>query len=76
MNSTDANQPGEFPGKRVYTAEEQAKYLALYKSQFDPLQAEREFREMLEKGGVGWEQLMQELDEIDRQAEAVQSRSP
>jgi len=76
MNSTDPNQSSEFSSRREMTAEEQAAYLSLHKSQFDPLEAEREYRNMLEKGTITWEQLLQELDEIDSQAEAVRPRSP
>jgi hypothetical protein len=72
MNTT--GQSGELPYRREMTAEEQAKFLALYASQFDPLEAEREYGEMLEKGGVAWEQLLQELDEIDK-AETAEPRS-
>jgi hypothetical protein len=75
MSSTNLHQSGELPYRREMTAEEQAEFLALYKSQFDPVEAEREYGEMLEKGGVPWEQLLQELDEIDHQGGTAQPRS-
>ena len=76
MNSKDPNRSGEFPNRREMTVEEQAAYLALHKSKFDPIEAEREYGELMEKGTITWEQLLLELDEIDRQAAPAQPRSP
>jgi hypothetical protein len=48
------------------TAEETAAALALFDAEFDPVQAEKEYRALADNGGETWEQLMQKLDEIDQ----------
>jgi hypothetical protein len=50
----------------AYSPEQVAKVLAEFKDSFDPVEAEREYRDMIENGGVRWEDLMLELDGIDR----------
>jgi hypothetical protein len=51
------------------TDEEKTAILASYDAQFDSVEAEKEYRAMIDKGGVSWEHLMEKLDEIDKKSQ-------
>ena len=61
------------PSNRVLTPEEHAALVAEYMKEFDPVQAEAEYRDMIENGGIDFEDLMRNLEEIDRR---VRSEKP
>jgi len=61
----------QMPPIRDLTPEEKAALLAQYKAEFDPVQAEAEYRDMLENGGVDAEQLLDELRQIHKQAKKL-----
>jgi hypothetical protein len=67
MKFVDLKDTNFAPAVRDLTPEEKAALLAQYKSEFDPVQAEAEYRDMLENGGVDAEQLLQELRRIHDQ---------
>ena len=57
------------PSQPDLTDEEKIAILASYNAQFDSVEAEKEYRAMIDKGGVSWEHLMEKLNEIDKQSQ-------
>lgn len=56
------------PTHEDYPPEYVARVLEEFKKGFDPVEAEREYRNMLENGGIEWEEFMKTLDVIDDRA--------
>ena len=51
-----------------YPPEYVARMLEEFKKGFDSVEAEREYRDMLENGGIEWAEFMKALDAIDDRA--------
>jgi hypothetical protein len=66
MKFVDFKDATSMPPLRDLTPEEKAALVAQYKKEFDPVQAEAEYRDMIENGGVDAEQLLEELRQIQR----------
>jgi hypothetical protein len=66
MRFQDLGKADLFPLPPPLTDEEQAAALEAYRALFDPQEAEKDYRSLIEIGGVSWEELMQKFDEIDQ----------
>jgi hypothetical protein len=53
------------PSPEALSSEQEAS-LSAFREGFDPALAEKEYRAMLQHGGIPWEQLLSELEAIDR----------
>ncbi|GEM_PF-3890261 len=66
MKFIDLKDAKSMPPMRDLTPEEKAALVAQYKSEFDPVEAEREYLELMESGGGDADELLAELEEINR----------
>jgi len=68
MKFIDLKDAKSMPPIRDLTAEEKAALIEQYKKEFDPVEAEREYLELLNNGGVDADELVRELEQIHKQA--------
>ena len=68
MKFVDLKDAKSMPPIRDLTPEEKAALIEQYKREFDPVEAEREYLELMKNGGVDADELLRELEEIHKQA--------
>lgn len=68
MKFIDLKDAQSMPPLRDLTPEEKAALVAQYKREFDPVQAEKDYLDLMENGGVDADDLLRKLEEIHKQA--------
>ena len=68
MKFIDLKDAKSMPPIRDLTPEEKAALIEQYKREFDPVQAEQEYRDLMKNGGVDADDLLRKLEEIHNQA--------
>jgi len=63
------NESNPFPGYRELTPQEITAVLAAFDKHVDFAEAEEEYLDTAEQGGVPWEQLMRELEAITNECD-------
>src|SRR5687767_14656241 len=68
MKPIDLKDAKSMPRMCDLSPEEKAALIAQYKKDFDPVQAECEYLELMQNGGIDADEMLRELEEIHQRA--------